>query len=120
MRMGPFLKRSALSAGLGLAPTVLIILLTLPRGNSKWANFQKIKPGMTKAEVESIMGKTEIYFPSISLGGPHHLGWNVDATIFTDEYCLTASFDYKWKLTETRSYPVEPSHFRRFLESLGR
>ena len=74
---------------------------------------------MTKAEVESIMGKTEIYFPTVSLGGPHHLGWNVDATIFTDEYCLQASFDRKWKVTETRSYTVEPSHLRRFLGSLG-
>jgi hypothetical protein len=117
--MRRFLKRSALCVGLGLALTVLIVNFTLPRRNSKWADFEKIKPGMTKAEVESIMGETEIYFPTISLGGPHSLGWNVDATLFSDEYCLVAKFDRKWKVTETRCCPVEASYFRRVGQSLG-
>ncbi len=74
---------------------------------------------MTKAEVESIMGETEIYFPTISLGGPHSLGWNVDATLFSDEYCLTAKFNHRWIVTETRCHPVERSHFRRVLQDAG-
>jgi hypothetical protein len=113
------LKRAAFCLGLGLAMMVLIANPSLPKGSSKWGNFQKIKPGMTKAEVESIMGKTEIYFPTISVGGPKSLGWNVDAALFSDEYCLQAKFDRKWKLIETRCYPVESSHFRRFLETVG-
>ena len=119
MSMRQFLKRSGLCLAIGLALAVLIANFALPRHNSKWANFEKIKPGMTKAEVESIMGETEIYFPTISLAGPHSLGWNVDATLFSDEHCLQATFDRKWKVTETRCYTVEPSHFRRALESLG-
>ena len=119
MKIGQFLKRSGLCLALGLAMMVLVINFNLPRRNSKWADFEKIKTGMTKAEVESIMGETEIYFPTISLGGPHHLGWNVDATLFSDEYCLDASFDYKWKVTKTRCYPVEPSYFRRVLQDVG-
>lgn len=75
---------------------------------------------MTKAEVESIMGKTEIYFPSISLGGPKNLEWTIDATLFSGEYCLQATFDREWRLTETRCCPVEPSHYRQFLQKLVR
>src|SRR5712664_2124198 len=118
MKMGRFLKQSGLCLTLWLATMVLLINFSLPRRNSKWANFEKIKTGMTKAEIESIMGETEIYFPTIYLGGPHHLGWNVDATLFSDRYCLAASFDYKWKVTKTRCYPVERGHFRRLLQDV--
>jgi hypothetical protein len=117
MRISQFFKRSALSVGLGLALMVVIALRNLPHGISKWADFQKIKPGMTKAEVESIMGETENWF---STGvGPIMLGWNIDATVFSDEYCLVARFDYQKKVTKTESYPVESSHFRRLLRSMG-
>src|SRR5260370_40796804 len=115
--MGQLLKRSALCLALGLAIMVFVINFGLPRRNPKWVNFEKIKPGMTKTEVESILGEDECYFP-YGLD-PIQLEWMVDATIFTDEYCLQASFDRKWKVTETRSYTVEPSHLRRFLGSLG-
>ena len=119
MKLGPFTKRTVLCFTLGLGMTALIINLFLPHGNSKWASFQKIKQGMTKAEVESIMGKTEIYFPTISIAGQYKLGWFVEATSFSDQYCLEAKFDQKWTLIETRSYPVNRSHFHRFFELLG-
>ena len=119
MRMRLFLKRAALYLVMGLALAVLGVNFALPRKNSKWAEFEKIKPGMTKREVESIMGETEYYFPTISLGGPHSLGWTIDATLFSDQYCLQATFDYKWKVTKTRCYAVEPSYYRRFVRSLG-
>ena len=99
MRLRPFSKRSALCLALGLAMTVLVVNFSLPRRNLKLDNFEKIKPGMTKAEVESIMGETELYFAS-GVAGPFVLGWNIDATLFSDEYCLSATFDYKWNVTK--------------------
>src|SRR5260370_18841785 len=116
--MGSLLKRLGFWACLGIALMVLIVNPSPPKQNSKLANFEKIKPGMTKGEVESIMGETEIYFPHFSLGGPKNLGWNVDATLFSDEYCLQATFDREWRLTKTRFCPVEPSHYRGFLQKL--
>src|SRR5260370_4133337 len=90
MKMGEFVKRSGRYLAVGLAMMVLVSNFNLPRRNSKWADFEKIKPGMTKTEVESIMGETEIYLAS-GVAGPFALGWNVEATLFSDEYCLTAS-----------------------------
>jgi hypothetical protein len=119
VRIGLSLKRTGLWLVLGLAVMLIVVNFALPQRNSKWVEFEKIEPGMTKAEVESLMGETEIYFPTISLGGPHSLGWTIDATLFSDEYCLQATFDYKWNVTKTRCYPVEPSYYRRFVRSFG-
>jgi hypothetical protein len=121
MRLGPLIKRTTLCLVVGLSVMVLVTNLTLPRRSSKWANFEKIKPGMTRAEVISIMGETEIYFPTFS----HSMGWRIDATLFSDEYCLQATFEYKTfdyqevKVTEKHCYPVKSSHFRRTLNTLG-
>jgi hypothetical protein len=121
MKKGRFLKRLGLVLVLGLALTVAAVNSWLPRRNSKLTNFEKIKPGMTKAEVESIMGETELYFAS-GVAGPFALGWTIDASWFSDEYCLIAKFDSlnsKGKVIETRCHPVERSHFHGVLEKLG-
>jgi hypothetical protein len=68
-------------------------------------------------EVEALMGKTEVYFPTGL--GPIKLGWLEHATLFSDEYCLEVYFDRQRKVTKTAVYSVEPSHFRRLLEQLS-
>jgi hypothetical protein len=74
---------------------------------------------MSKPEVEAIMGETDIYFATISLGGPVKLGWTEEPTLFGNEQCLEVTIDPKLGVTQKRIYSVEDSYFQRFLEKLG-
>ena len=119
--MGRFLKRLGLVLILGLAFAIVAVNSSLSRRNSKWINFEKIQPGMTEADVKSIMGETELYFPS-GVAGPFSSGWIIDANWFSDEYCLQVMFDSaddKGEVIEIRRYPVRRSHFHGLLEKLG-
>jgi hypothetical protein len=85
--------------------------------NSKWATFEKIKPGMTEAQVVDLMGKDHF---SIWTSRPELiLAWEEDASLFSDHYRVQVDFDDQRRVAKKYRLIIEPSHFRRFFDSLG-
>jgi hypothetical protein len=80
--------------------------------NGRWAKFEQIKPGMTKAEVKDLMGETEINFWEGE-------GWERKAGLFSDQYLMEVRFDDQGRVIQKVYHAGEPSYFRRFRNWLG-
>ncbi len=106
-----------LSSAFCLLLVVMLLYLELTRPSSKWLAFERLEPGMTKTEVEHIMGESQIAFPGGLLGTK--LGWLQEATLFSDEYCLEVRLDKRLTVIEKRSYPVAPSYCGELLKHMG-
>jgi hypothetical protein len=101
------------------APVILIGLVIASTAfllhywpSSKWANYHKIKPGMTRAEVEALMGESETLSPG-------KLGWHVDATLFSDELILIVHYDPTERVIYKDADSIGSSRFQKFRQWLG-
>jgi hypothetical protein len=109
--MARFSKRCAGVLLIGLAILCIAFLLHY-WPSSKWTNFHKIKPGMTRSEVEALMGEPEILSPG-------RLGWHIDATLSSEELILIVHYDKTERVIDKDADSIGSSRLQKVRQWLG-